>query len=134
MIATSPGYWFNTTSSDLRQLEKNARGDSTTGQGKRLRCHICEHVITFENLRVFVDGNHEHIRCNPHGYEFHFECFQKAPGCSTFGNAIAEDSWFPGYKWQIAICGGCGEHLGWLFCGNSDFYGLISARLVREGD
>lgn len=134
MASTYPGYWFDTTSSDIEKLEKTARADSTTGKGRRLRCRICEHIITFENLRVSVEGNYEHIRSNPHGYEFHFECFQNAPGCSTFGGATAEHTWFQGYKWQLAICGECGEHLGWLFRGDASFYGLISVRLVREGE
>jgi len=134
MTTTYPGYLFDTTSSDLGKQEKTDRNSSTTGEGKRLRCRICEHVITFENQRVYVEGNYEHIRCNPHGYEFHFECFGNAPGCSTFGNATEEYSWFHGYKWQIALCGECGEHLGWLFRGDSDFFGLIGVRLVREGE
>lgn len=133
MTLTFTGYWFDTTSSDLLELEKTEHKSSTTDRGKRLRCRLCEHVITFENQRVFVEGNHEHIRNNPHGYEFHFECFQNAPGCSTFGEVTAEHSWFRGYKWQIAICAECGEHLGWLFRGETSFYGLISVRLIMEG-
>jgi hypothetical protein len=27
----------------------------------------------------------------------------------------AEDSWFPGYAWSVAICSSCGNHFGWLF-------------------
>lgn len=134
MATTYPGYWFDTTSSDLRKLEKTDRDSSASGKGKRLRCRICEHVITFENQRIYIDGGYEHIRSNPHGYEFHFECFGNAPGCSTFGGAMDEHSWFSGYKWQIAICGECGEHLGWQFSGDTSFFGLISTRLVREGD
>ena len=131
---TYPGYLFDTISSDLRKLEKTDRNSSATGKGKRLLCRICEHIITFENQRIYVEGNNEHIRSNPHGYEFHFECFHQAPGCSAFGSATDEHSWFSGYKWQIAICGECGEHLGWLFRGDTIFFGLISTRLVREGD
>ena len=134
MTTTYPWYWFDTTSSDIRKLEKTSRKAGAADKGRRLRCRICEHVITFETLRVSIDGSHEHIRSNPHGCEFHFECFENAPGCSTFGSATAEHSWFRGCKWQIAVCGECGEHLGWLFHGDINFYGLISVRLVREGD
>ena len=134
MAATYPLYLFDTTSSDLEKLEKSASKTGDTGKGKKLRCRICEHVITSENMRVSVEGSFEHIRSNPHGYEFHFECFQNAPGCSLFGTATTEYSWFNGYKWQLAICGGCGEHLGWLFRGDNNFFGLISVRLVKEGD
>ena len=134
MAATFPLYLFDTTSSDLEKLEKTAHKRADTGRGKKLRCRICEHVITFENMRVSIEGSTEHIRSNPHGYEFHFECFQDAPGCSTVGSATTEYTWFRGYKWQLAICGGCGEHLGWLFRGDKNFYGLISMRLLREDE
>ena len=132
MDATYPLFWFDTTSGELEELEKTHRKTDDTGKGRKLRCHICEHVITFENLRISIAGNYEHIRTNPHGYEFQFECFQRAPGCSAFGNTTNEHSWFAGYQWQIAVCGDCGEHLGWLFKGEDSFFGLISVRLIRE--
>jgi len=68
------------------------------------------------------------------GIKFNFGCFQKAPGCSALGIATDEYTWFSGYKWQLAVCAGCGEHLGWLFRGESGFYGLITALLVPDDD
>lgn len=31
------------------------------------------------------------------------------------GEPESQDSWFPGYAWQIAYCARCGLHLGWRF-------------------
>ena len=31
------------------------------------------------------------------------------------GTATVEFTWFAGYSWQIPLCGGCGNQLGWLF-------------------
>ena len=132
MESLFPLYLFDTTSGDPEMLEKTSRRTDDTGGGGKLRCRICETVITFENLRIPIAGLYEHVRTNPHGYEFHFECFQRAPGCSVFGRATDEHSWFSGYKWQVAVCSGCGEHLGWLFKGDERFFGLISVRLVKE--
>lgn len=27
----------------------------------------------------------------------------------------SEDTWFPGYQWQILECAYCGNHIGWKF-------------------
>lgn len=34
-----------------------------------------------------------------------------------------DNSWFPGYAWQIAYCPGCREHLGWYFTSVDDTQG-----------
>merc|ERR1712072_357388 len=42
--------------------------------------------------------------------------------------AESQDSWFPGYRWSILVCEGCGgvTHLGWKFTGaQRSFYALI---------
>ena len=77
-------------------------------------------------------GQFIHYRTNPAGVTFEFGCYADAPGCSTLGEATTEHTWFPGYSWKLAVCQGCGEHLGWLFKGDDSFYGLIQDRLVSE--
>jgi hypothetical protein len=80
-----------------------------------------------------VRGQHEHVCVNPSGIPFHIGCFRSAPGCQALGVPESYWSWFDGYGWQVATCGGCAHHLGWAFSGEGGgFYGLIVARLLEE--
>ena len=133
MSAVIPCYWFDTTG-DPDLVEKIREQKSGYGKGGKLRCRCCAHVVTFDSQRISVADSHSHHRSNPSGMEYHFQCFSNAPGCSARGPATFEFTWFQGYRWQIAVCKGCSEHLGWYFRGPSSFYGLITARLIRDQD
>ena len=98
-----------------------------------LCCARCGHVITREHHRTTVNGRHTHTRVNPSGYVFHFGCFARAEGCLVIGPPTAEESWFPGFVWRIALCAACKTHLGWSFHGESDFLGLVLDRLTAPG-
>jgi len=100
--------------------------------GKPLLCAFCYCMITSEGESIDVQGNHFHTCTNPADIIFNIRCFNNAPGCSPIGAASAEHTWFSGYRWQIALCKDCGEHLGWLFKGGDSFYGLIADRLTCE--
>lgn len=107
--------------------------DDADYAGGRLLCAGCRAVITHRRERVERGGAHEHGRINPAGFSFHLACFAAAPGAATLGPATREHTWFPGYAWRIALCGGCGEQLGWRFEAGADrFFGLIVGRLVPE--
>ncbi len=82
-----------------------------------------------------LDGRHLHHRTNPGGFEFEFGIFATAPGCSLIGGVVEQDSWFRGHFWEIAVCAGCAEHLGWRFLSreSDSAYGLIVAKLVQRG-
>ncbi|MCP4043747.1 MAG: hypothetical protein GY731_17620 [Gammaproteobacteria bacterium] len=103
-----------------------------TKKEKNLRCAKCGHPITRETARITVNSAHEHGFINPSGFSFHIGCFSEAPGCGLVGEATDEHSWFPGYTWRIALCAGCGIHLGWDFhsAGSDRFYGLITGMLT----
>lgn len=97
-------------------------------------CVDCGHRITTTDARTEVGGQHRHVCVNPHGMPFDIGCWATAPGCAHVGSIEAYWSWFAGYTWQIAICGGCGTHLGWRFAAEArSFHGLIVSR-VREAD
>jgi hypothetical protein len=103
------------------------------GDGKRLMCRLCARVITFDAARIQMEGAHEHEKANPAGLLFRIGCFRVAPGCAAHGVAVAEHTWFAGWRWQLAFCGGCQVQLGWAFLGDAGrFYGLILNRLVEE--
>jgi hypothetical protein len=44
-------------------------------------------------------------------------------------------TWFPGYSWQVELCGHCDEQLGWIYrSSDADFHGLILDRLIEVKD
>lgn len=108
-----------------------------TGGGAVLACATCRFPITRERHRMEVNGSHTHGFANPHGLYYEIGCFSIAPGCAFSPDSSAEFSWFPGYRWRIAACRGCGTHLGWLFESTTgSFAGLIldALTLEQEGD
>jgi hypothetical protein len=111
-----------------------SRTDNVAEREQRLFCARCRHTITHQRQQIVVNGAHAHTCTNPHGFAFHIGCYREAPGCSAFGSATIEFTWFPGYAWRVADCGNCGVHLGWVFTSSADaFYGLIVNRLTSEG-
>jgi hypothetical protein len=129
---------------DARRMRHLRRADEDEEQPKgvlprrRLLCASCRHPVTDTAKCIVVQGAHEHVRTNPHGYTFRFGCFSVAPGCTPAGIPTPEWSWFPGYHWRLAVCGRCSAHLGWAFRGAeaSEFFALVLNRLVpaEEGD
>ena len=99
-----------------------------------LLCAACAHPVTDERLRIRVQGAHQHHCVNPAGVAFQVNCFQEAPGAIPIGEAESQHSWFPGHRWRYALCGGCGEHLGWHFSGISEFFGLIEGKVRPPGE
>ena len=99
-----------------------------------VRCRQCHNIITHLAERTTVQGSHQHTFANPHGIVFEIGCFRTAKGCGYAGPSSDEFSWFPGYRWQIAVCLRCLVHLGWLF-GSPDadsFHGLILDRILTR--
>lgn len=96
-----------------------------------LRCFRCLHPITRRKDQTTVNGRHSHVFANPGGLIFEIGCFRLAPGCAPAGPATSEFTWFDGYAWQVAVCGGCMSHLGWYYTtADASFYGLILNRLI----
>lgn len=120
--------------SRLRRLQDEQ--DRTQRQERHLYCAQCGRTITREDQRIPMQGGHEHVFSNPHGFTFHIGCFATAPGCGQIGPLVAEWSWFQGYRWQVALCLGCGVHLGWRYrrYDGEAFHGLILKQLVSAAD
>ncbi len=98
----------------------------------KILCETCRAPLTTVSARTRVDGAHRHVKVNPHGHVYHVACFHPVSGVLPIGEPSAEFSWFAGYRWQIALCGGCQIHLGWQFTGNGSFGALIEGRFVEE--
>lgn len=97
-----------------------------------LGCAFCRRPITSTAAAIEVDGSHAHTFTNPDGISFHIGCFKEASGLMTLGPSSFEWTWFPGYSWQVELCAGCREQLGWLYRSTGgSFHGLILDNLVE---
>jgi hypothetical protein len=99
--------------------------------GRSILYAACDATITSLRHRITIQNKHEHRFMNPGGFLFLFGCFAEAIGCTIVGPGSSEYAWFPGYTWRFALCGACGQHLGWHFRkdGQEAFFGLILDRL-----
>lgn len=98
-----------------------------------LLCSACTSRVTPQDQAVSVNGRHGHAFFNPAGIAFEIRCFQTAPGTVPQDRPSTDFTWFPGYSWQIVLCGTCRTHLGWRFAGEGAahaFFGLIASRLI----
>lgn len=121
--------WFDAAADHDQQPAGAAVKRKKTTTAKSLRCKACGHIITSHDEKISVNDSHQHTCRNPAGYVFTFGCFRDAPGCRVIGPASSEHTWFPGYRWQLAVCASCSEHLGWLFSNHDRFYALIAGKL-----
>ena len=105
---------------------------------KAYRCSACDSVITYSDRLVAVSGAMRHRFINPVGILCEFFTFSSCPGGITFGDPTEEHSWFPGYCWSLALCRGCGNHLGWHyracleFKDLPQFWGILVHQLLTD--
>jgi hypothetical protein len=103
-------------------------------KGQLLHCRCCKTAISCNAEKIEIGLSHQHRFSNPAGIVFTIGCFQHAPGCALQGNPCAEHSWFGNYRWQLALCSECHEHLGWYYQNPHQkfFFALISDRLTQQ--
>ena len=132
-VSSAPGLipyrLLDSGSRDPKKLALLKQSSLAEGQKERVFCAFCRQHITDLSEEMEIQGKHIHFQTNPHGFDFRFGCYREAPGCHVLGPATTEHSWFSGHGWQLALCSACNEHLGWLFEGESRFFGLILDRL-----
>jgi len=112
---------------DLQAKPKDA---GTDDGGEALVCAACRHPITTTAARFEAFGGHLHDRMNPSGYVFRLGLYSRAPGVRSASGPSSDFTWFPGYRWEIVVCRGCFEHLGWRFSGLDVFFALLPEKLV----
>jgi len=108
--------------------------DDDASKGQAIRCGFCHAAISYPGNQLERLGRHIHTFSNPSGLSFTIACYARA-WCDARGEPTATWSWFPGYRWQYALCHECHEHLGWFYQSNSglgSFYGLILQRLIFD--
>jgi hypothetical protein len=113
--------------------ETASNPDDDLGGSGPLVCAACGRRITDDAHRVERGGGHEHTFVNPGGFVHHVACFGVATGCSYRGAPETAFTWFPGYSWQIAECGACGAHLGWLFRATGESFHAFIVSALRAG-
>jgi hypothetical protein len=113
---------------EVARVEEARTDDESPGD---LLCATCRTRITHEVHRIEVAGGHEHTFVNPGGFVHRVGCFGLAVNLSYLGEPETAFAWFPGFSWQIAACGRCATHLGWIFrCADDQFHGLLLVKLV----
>ncbi|XP_053616631.1 protein cereblon-like isoform X2 [Plodia interpunctella] len=68
-----------------------------------------EHIFAMSS-----EGVHSNYT-NLGGYMHDLVTVSQATNTELSGAPSAEFSWFPGYRWTVALCGGCMAHVGWRF-------------------
>ena len=85
----------------------------------RIRCKHCGSTISQMREIFSVEGSEGTAGnyVNEHGIVHHTmtlrDIYRDSVVCA--GPQVTQDSWFPGYSWQIAYCAICSDHLGWRF-------------------
>jgi hypothetical protein len=76
---------------------------------------------------------------NPHGSHFKLITVANADLHLINESTSEQDTWFPGYKWTIALCPQCLTHVGWRFDKTNaakddekSFFALILNKLLDE--
>jgi hypothetical protein len=80
-------------------------------------CASCGTVVSYREHILRYTGISEHVFTNPHGFVFRVGLLREAPGVFSVGDWTEEFSWFTGFAWRFAVCGGCMTHLGWEYLG-----------------
>ncbi len=119
---------YTSGQTDTLTVEEEKEEEEESG----LLCMNCSNEITHSSHGVERSGAFRHLFINPAGLPFRIGCFSRAPGCTLHGLPTSEFTWFPGYRWQVALCDSCMIHLGWFYTGKDEFFGLIMARLKEK--
>lgn len=111
--------------------------ETTAAEGEeKLFCARCGRLVTMGRWRIAMNDDHEHVVFNPAGAVFRIFCFREAPGAVAAGAATAAFTWFKPYAWRLAMCGGCGGHLGWRYEGADApriFFAIIGEAITANG-
>jgi cereblon len=108
-------------------------------QRKVILCRRCGGELS-EAAAVFsmTPSGPAGVFVNPHGFLHEVLTVRRAKNLLRLGLPTTEFTWYPGYAWEIALCAGCREHVGWAFTtvGEGDppsFVGLRRNAIVEEG-
>jgi hypothetical protein len=109
------------------------------GNGAKVyQCIACGGMVTYSDRLLRVGASTRHLFVNPSGVQCDFHTFYSCPGAIPHGPATEVHTWFPGYRWRMAFCRQCGQHLGWHYEAVSlterphAFWGVLVGHLVSR--
>lgn len=117
---------------------ESAPQDVDDEQGPVLVCRVCGTRVARRAWVVHIDdASAERVFFNPAGVMMEVLTLARAVNLVEQGTPTEEFTWFPGYAWRFAHCGGCGRQLGWRFLAVGGavpvaFWGLLQRELVEE--
>ncbi len=105
---------------------------------RSLRCRRCERVVASADQVFSLPGSPAvGAYANAFGLLREVVAVRDAEGLVLDAISSTELTWFAGYAWRIACCGGCTSHLGWRYEAveperePAAFYGLLTAAVVE---
>ena len=136
--------WYLTCHSTFLTLEPRmfslfspVKGISGNG-AKTYQCAGCRGLITHSDRLLRIHASDRHFFLNPAGAECDFYTFSDCPGAVVHRAATEVHTWFPGYRWRMAFCRHCGQHLGLHYEAVStferprEFWGILVSHLVAR--
>jgi hypothetical protein len=114
-------------------------GLGRTDRGDTLHCAGCGALIArADDICRVMDRPPRKTYENPHGLLCPILTLARAEGLELDAHTSTMNTWFEGYAWRPAACGGCGLFLGWAFeavageAGPAEFCGLLEERLISR--
>jgi len=91
-----------------------------------LCCKNCDNVVSKQSciFSMSKDGP-QGAYVNPGGAVHETLTLYKVSNTYTEGQPQTQFSWFPGYAWEMLICGMCNSHLGWRFTADPKHSGKL---------
>lgn len=77
------------------------------------------HCLAYQRLNLFGGNCVRSVFVNRFGISFSVITSKSLMNFMSVSEPSSEDTWFPGYKWEILVCSSCRQHIGWRFTAGS---------------
>lgn len=98
--------------------ERLKQAEEFCSEKSELQCKCGQKLGSFTNnerLNIFGGNSVKGVFVNRYGVSFNVMTTRVLEHYARVTPPSEEDTWFPGYTWQIIVCENCSHHLGWLF-------------------
>lgn len=88
----------------------------------RCKCHKkLSRFTSYQRLNLFGGNTSKSVFVNRFGNSFRVLTIRSLIDYVAISEPSSEDTWFPGYQWQIIVCPQCGNHIGWKFTAGMNY-------------